>query len=320
MSRLKVSAPSNIALIKYMGKINHERNFPTNTSISYTLNHLRSWVELELNSDLQKDEWVPLAGYADPQLNQKGMERFLAHAAFVKQQLGVVENFVVRSANDFPGDCGLASSASSFAALTLALGTWAKEHHGVRKTPAELATLSQKGSGSSCRSFFSPWAIWSEDRVEPIDLGFDYLLHQVVVVHDERKEVSSSEAHRRVAQSSLFAGRPERANQRATGLIEALRQKDWRKIYEICWIEFQDMHALFETCSPPFGYMHPKSLEVLTAVRAIWNSQGDGPVVTMDAGPNVHLLWRPDQELPAKVFESTWKVRHRVFSSGVDAP
>lgn len=315
MAKIKVSAPSNIALIKYMGKLNHEQNFPTNDSLSYTLNHLRSWVEIEDSPSLTEDKWAALGGYADPHLNAKGMERFLKHASMLKKHFGIEGNFLVRSANDFPGDCGLASSASSFAALTMAFGAWAKEYKGQPASPAELAALSQKGSGSSCRSFFTPWALWSKEEVVAPELGYADLIHQVVVVHEERKEVSSSEAHKRVAASSLFLGRPERATQRCAHLMKALRAKDWAQIYEISWIEFQDMHALFETCSPPFGYMQPKSMEVLHALRAIWSSQGDGPIVTMDAGPNVHLLWRPDQEMNARLFESTWKVRHRVYSS-----
>ena len=46
MSKWVASAPSNIALIKYMGKTDEQDNRPTNRSLSYTLNHLRTTVEL----------------------------------------------------------------------------------------------------------------------------------------------------------------------------------------------------------------------------------------------------------------------------------
>jgi len=53
------------------------------------------------------------------------------------------------------------------------------------------------------------------------------------------------------------------------------------------------MHALFETSRPSFGYMTSGSLEVLRGVKQLtWEKSGDGPLVTMDAGPNVHLLYR----------------------------
>ena len=56
------------------------------------------------------------------------------------------------------------------------------------------------------------------------------------------------------------------------------------------------MHALFETAMPSFGYMSSGSLSVLKQLRDFWNVEGDGPLVTMDAGPNVHCLLRTHQE------------------------
>lgn len=318
MNTLKVSAPSNIALIKYMGKTDVGGNKPTNTSFSLSLPHLRTWVELEpLSAAAAADKWEPLAGMDDPKLSATARDRFTRHSAFVKQKLGLGGMFTIRSANDFPSDCGLASSASSFAALTKALYDWSRKDGGKELSVAEIAMLSRAGSGSSCRSFFDEWALWTPDTVKAVELPLSKPIHQVVIVHSEKKDVSSSEAHKRVVSSELFNGRPERADRRCEELLAAFRSADWKKIYELCWIEFQDMHALFETSRPPFGYFEPGSVEVLRAVREVWKSQNDGPVVTMDAGPNVHVLWRPDQALQARVFAATWKVRHQVISSPI---
>jgi diphosphomevalonate decarboxylase len=320
MKTLKVSAPSNIALIKYMGKTDLQGNRPTNTSFSLSLPHLRTWVELEpLPAASAADKWEPLAGMDDPKLSPAARDRFLKHSAFVKDKLGLQGTFTIRSANDFPSDCGLASSASSFAALTKALHQWSVEGGGKELPAGELAQLSRAGSGSSCRSFFETWALWTPTEVKPVELAFKNPIHQVVVVHSEKKDVSSSEAHKRVTSSALFSGRPERADQRCKELLAAFGAMDWKRIHELCWVEFQDMHALFETSGPPFGYFEPGSVEVLRAVREVWKSQNDGPVVTMDAGPNVHVLWRPEQAMQARVFASTWKVRHQVISSPLEA-
>lgn len=62
------------------------------------------------------------------------------------------------------------------------------------------------------------------------------------------------------------------------------------------------MHALFESSRPVFGYMSAGSMEVLNMARQLWHAQGDGPLVTMDAGPNVHLLYRKDQKALAASF------------------
>ena len=62
------------------------------------------------------------------------------------------------------------------------------------------------------------------------------------------------------------------------------------------------MHALFETSSPSFGYFEPQTLTLLNMAREYWLQNSDGPLVTMDAGPNVHLLWREDQQAHALDF------------------
>ena len=72
MKTIEASAPSNIALIKYMGKIRTESNLPTNASLSYTLENLRSFVTLESN-DTGVDEWKPLAGFAEFKLSEVGL-------------------------------------------------------------------------------------------------------------------------------------------------------------------------------------------------------------------------------------------------------
>jgi len=154
-------APSNIALIKYMGKVKTtERNRPTNSSLSYTLPHLRSRVEISyLDSDY--DEWQTLENknpWLPTMLSDRGRKRYLTHFEFLKQKMGVQGRFLVRSANNFPSDCGIASSASSFAALTLATYELAKSQNSKMDFDVyKLAELSRVGSGSSIRSFLSPF-------------------------------------------------------------------------------------------------------------------------------------------------------------------
>lgn len=322
-------ASSNIALIKYMGKLDtatgESGNKPTNSSLSYTLPHLSSFVVLEPSSLKAVDSWAPLTSHEGLrfealELSEKGRTRFLDHLANVKSMFGVRDSFLVRSVNDFPSDCGLASSASSFAALTMAAVEACADISGkARPSVYEAAEISRRGSGSSCRSFFAPWSQWgAEGAREVSDLPQTDLVHQVVVVNDSVKAVSSSLAHRRVATSDLFRGRPERAEERVHDFTRALRDNQWAQAFEIAWAEFWDMHALFETSRPSFGYMTAGSLDVLRTVRsATWDEKGDGPLVTMDAGPNVHLLYRNDDAgmAQARELEQVFQSRYQVFSS-----
>ena len=320
--RWEASAPSNIALIKYMGKRNFSTssadpanvNVAVNPSLSWTLDHLRSFVQLELLSadEKQSDSWQ-----SHPQwpleMSELGQQKYLAHLQRVKKIFSAEDYFFkIRSGNNFPADCGIASSASSFAALTLvaaqALSQLTKKP---LPAPEILADLSRQGSGSSCRSFFSGFVVWEERGVRQLPTATK-LYHQVVIVSGDKKQVSSSQAHQRVQSSLLMKQREERVQLRFTSLCEQLLSStaDWKKLYELTWSEFWDMHALFETSEPAFGYMTSKSLEILTNVREYWQQKQDGPLVTMDAGPNVHLLWRQDQKSMAQEFSQKnpqWK-------------
>ena len=305
MQQWLAHAPANIALIKYMGKDDHNTNLPANPSISYTLNHLKSSVSLESHPGKQ-DFWEPLEipGIDNFDLSRAGQQRFLQHLAFLKQHFSCTHGFIVRSNNNFPQSTGLASSASSFAALTqCAVQALCELTQQPLPSIEVIAQLSRHGSGSSCRSFFAPWALWENDTVTSIDLPYKELLHEVILVDHQIKAISSSKAHELVQSSPLYGSRAERARQNLNDLLIALRSTNWANAYDICWREFHDMHELFSTCSQPFTYMTDRSLEVLSQLQEGWHKQGDGPIVTMDAGPNIHLLYRPDQKEMARVFK-----------------
>lgn len=295
----EASAPSNIALIKYMGK-KTGGNIAVNSSLSWTLEHLRTFVQIEPLKGAEKDRWEPLnPGFV---LSTLGTEKFLKHFHFLKDKFGAKGSYLIRSGNNFPADCGIASSASSFAALTrcaaAAFSTTAAF------SDEELADLSRQGSGSSCRSLLPGWVAWEAKGVNRVHSPLNELIHAVALVSDSKKTVTSSEAHKKVATSLLMQGRAERAEKRFTELVKELKSvtPSWRRLFELTWADFWDMHALFETSSPPFGYMAEGSLKILNEAASLWTLEGEGPLVTMDAGPNVHLMWRPDQKNQADEF------------------
>lgn len=301
-------APSNIALIKYMGKQEGATNLPDNPSLSYTLNDLKSSVRLETLPG-KHNVWEPLnaPGIAPFILSEKGQARYLAHLDVLKQHFHYDGGFLVQSSNNFPQSTGLASSASSFAALTKCAVLALSELTGRELPSLECqAQLSRMGSGSSCRSFFSPWALWDGEDVTAVDLPYPTLEHQVILISHEEKQVLSSEAHRRVKTSPFYATRAMRAKAHLKSLMDAFAAKDWNSAFEVCWQEFEDMHHLFETCEKPFTYQTAATRTVLQQLQAFWREQGDGPLVTMDAGPNVHLLYRPDQAALKRAFFNTY--------------
>lgn len=294
-----------------MGKKDKSSNIPANVSFSYTLNQLKTFVrikKIEATDLRQEDRWSPFVreDLRPLELSEKGKKKFLDFFQVLKKEFRLTGFYEIESANNFPSDCGLASSASSFAALTQCAHEFYRQSQPGKLpvagyTAKELSKISQRGSGSSCRSFFSPWGLWHESGAEEIKLGLNQLQHMVILCDESVKSVSSSEAHLAVLTSDLFKGRPERANIRFQELVSILRGKigaaEWRQLFEICWNEFWDMHVLFHTSKPPFMYMNAESQFALTNILHFWKEDNDGPIVTMDAGSNIHLLFREDQNI-----------------------
>lgn len=327
-------APSNIALIKYMGKIEASMNRPANASVSYTLDHLKTRVRVRFeNGHPRPWVWRPLEaeGFHAPNLTVKGQERFLRHAERCAKRLDLrgEGSLVVESGNGFPSDCGLASSASSFAALTLAIAKLSGRDIENLSVRLELAELSREGSGSSCRSFFSPWAAWREEGASPVSGWPTSIRHLSLIVDDRKKEVSSSDAHVRVTTSLLFRGRVERAEERLRTLDDLMKRSAgsdgvhaWNRAAHLVWAESWDMHALFESSEPPFGYFVPDSIRALNLIRETASEMKANskdfrePMMTMDAGPNVHLLlWTGDKKAADEAEEFTRTLQNRLGKS-----
>jgi len=297
------TAPANIAIIKYMGKVG--LNEAVNSSISYTLDKFIVKVSLRPAPDWS---WHPLN--ADLQLSNLQQDRFFNHAKFLAKHFNIDQSFAIGSGGNFPVNCGIASSAASFAALTAVFGYLATKNREV--SMAEITSLSRVGSGSSCRSFYKGWVLWGS-QVETCDSCFDDCISQVVLVDSSCKSVSSSAAHKRVSTSLLFANRANRANSRLAEVIKALNES-WYNLYKLAWQDFWDMHALFHTADPAFSFITADTMFILQTIQQYWQEHKDGPLITLDAGANVHLLYRQDQQDLAKKIYDLFIDKYRVIN------
>ena len=284
---IRVKAPSNIALVKYMGKTDAKDNLACNHSLSLTLGNLYSEVRMAPSRD-----WH--ARVINPERALNFLKRLEVELPPVLEPMGYrCQSGPVsfESSNTFPAGAGIASSASAFAALTTAYAmivcpevvqNW--EDKGLR---GELAALSQKGSGSSCRSFLGPFVRWDGRRVHEVSSSLN-LCDLVLLVDAGKKAVGSSEAHQRVLTSPLWSGRIERANDRCDRVQEALQNNRFQDLAREVWAEAWEMHSLFHTTEPPFSYWKPGTMELLEFLGP-WAEQGR-MAVTLDAGPNLHVI------------------------------
>jgi len=295
-----------------MGKADSTKNLPCNDSLSMTLRELCTVVEVEAQATFS---WIPEAPSAKvkykltvPDLSQKGVERILSHVHRVIEsapkwiskydlEYSAPRGLSLKTANTFPSSAGVASSASSFAAVTLAtLRLGVSDEEKFQRVWSEslefrvqAAELSRQGSGSSCRSMDGPWVKWESEKVRVVNSNLPELCHMVLLVSGAPKEVGSSEAHHRVKSSPLWLGRVERANNRGVKLEQFLQDGNLVAISRLVWEEFIEMHSLFHTSQPDFTYWEPKTLEILNWIRPLV-IRGTAPIVTMDAGANIHLI------------------------------
>ena len=279
---ITITMPSNIALIKYMGKINQQLNLPSNDSLSITLERFHSTCTIKSSNE---DGWV---NHPQTPLNQKEQQRALKHAQMIKENFGFNGHWTISCYNNFPKSAGIASSASSMAALSKACVKFIEANMNIPKLKTtEIAALSQKGSGSSCRSFFSPIAVWKNQDMFALKCPFD-LVHCVVLFDASEKKISSSKAHQLVSKSPQLNDRVKRANGRVKDIIDAIQKKDWLTIVQISKEDSKDMHQLLESVG--VQYRNENTHTFFQELEEFSKDAHDKILTTMDAGPNIHII------------------------------
>lgn len=293
MIQTESTMPSNIALVKYMGKSQLNVNQAANASISMTLPHLTSTCIIKENA-LQEDRFI--VDKRTPLTSQE-QQKALIHVTRLKAHFQANDcHMDITSFNAFPASCGLASSASSMAAITKAVVSFIceKQNRSLPDTQT-LAQLSQLGSGSSCRSFFGPFALWHGEQKASLGCPIE-IHHRVIMISSSEKKIKSSQAHKIISASSELPNRIQRANKRVAELIPALVEGDWSAMRYITESDSKDMHWLLEHNG--IYYRNSEVTDCFEKLKSFLHQKPDfQPITTMDAGPNIHVLLR-DIDLP----------------------
>lgn len=310
----KWRCPSNIALVKYWGKRDFQK--PMNPSLSFVLQNAftETSVELHKNGD-QKVEF-----YFEGVASSFGgrIEKYLDH---VSGRLPWINkyNFRIHSSNSFPHSAGIASSASSFGALALCLTELDFAMSGKEtdspdfwRTASELARM---GSGSACRSVYPDFAIWgktqlfescSDEHAIPISEGihpvFSRLRDAILMVDSGTKKVSSSAGHRLMDEHHYQRSRIAQAHENINELYLALLTGNQEKFIDVVENEALSLHAMMMTSNPSVILLKPNSLELIGRIRRFREKTQIPVCFTIDAGPNIHLLYFQDNELDVKAF------------------
>lgn len=311
-----VSAPTNIACIKYWGKACKEYNTPINSSVSVTLDQAdlcavttasasylfkqdRLWLNGEEEIDAHKSKRFRACIDGVKRLASDRIDPTTGQV-IVKKEEWQSMHFHISSYNTFPTAAGLASSAAGYAALVAALAklVCAKETF-----PGELTTIARQGSGSACRSLMGGFVAWRKGGEK--DDWSDSLAEQVadenhwpeiraliLVVSDLKKDTSSTSGmSNSVATSELLRHRAKDVVPKRMEVIEkAWLERDFETFGKTTMMDSNQFHATCLDTYPPIFYMNDVSKSVIRIVHVYNEWAGEiRAAYTFDAGPNAVL-------------------------------
>lgn len=304
-------SPSNIALVKYWGK--YDLQIPANPSVSITLS--ACYTETLVQCLEGEGEETALEFLFEGQKKPLFEEKLLRFCRSLSEEKSFLrgKKLMVQSRNTFPHSAGIASSASGMSAFCLALCSLEQELAGTLANDEEFfreaSRLSRLASGSASRSVYGGYVIWGEHPsqsgssnlyAKPVDWkihpDFSGLNDWIVVCDKVEKAVSSRTGHALMKGHPYAAARFAEARSNISKLKEALEAGDWNAFAFLVEQEALTLHAMMFTSSPWFVLMKPQTLTVLEKLRQFREQTGSRLCFTLDAGPNVHLLF-PDSEL-----------------------
>jgi diphosphomevalonate decarboxylase len=292
MNQATALAHPNIAFIKYWGDKDPDLRIPMNGSLSMNLDCLYSRTAVEFDPGLKSDQ-LTIGGRVPPEIAVQRVNRFLNQ---VRHLAGFHTFAKVTSENNFPTGSGIASSASGFAALSLAASTAA----GLDLDQRELSRLARLGSGSACRSIPGGFVEWLPGGDDESSYAISIAAHDhwdlhdcIAVVSREHKQTGSAAGHSLAASSPLQKSRVTDTGRRIDLCRNAILFRDFQAFAEIVELDSNLMHAVMMTSQPQLYYWQPATLDVMQCVIE-WRAGGIPVCFTIDAGPNVHVITTGD--------------------------
>lgn len=306
-STISWRCPSNIAIVKYWGK--KGKQIPCNSSLSMTLSQSFTEINLDFFEKKHADK-IELNYFFDNKKNElfeNRIQQYLndqsAYFPFLKK-VGIN----IHSQNSFPHSAGIASSASAFGAMALALLDAAQLFEGKAMQEdflQEASLLARLGSGSACRSLFPNYALWGANKdipnsvdeyaipIHDVHANFMNMRDAIIIVDENPKKVSSSKGHSLMNNHVYASRRFEQANEHTKRLADILRNGDYEEFIQIAESEALTLHAMMMSSEDYFILMKPETLTVIEKVISFRKESKIPLCFTLDAGPNVHLLY-PD--------------------------
>ena len=305
--QVKWIAPSNIALVKYWGKKNVQ--LPENPSISFTLSNSITNTEVIYSLKKRKKEFVDFDYFFEGNPKKEFDTKIQLFFNRIQKYVPWIKNFYfkINSNNSFPHSSGIASSASFMASLSLCLMDIEKNLFPEMKLDYfnnKASFLSRLGSGSASRSIKGPICIWgsspslkNSNDYYAIEFGrnihdvFKCYRDTILIIDDKKKKISSSKGHDLMKNHTFSNQRIIQSNENFDSLIHILKTGDLESFIKIVELEALSLHALMMTSNPSFILIKPETLNAINKIIDFRETTKTPICFTLDAGPNLHLLY-----------------------------
>ncbi len=309
-----VTAPVNIATLKYWGKRDRFLNLPTNSSISVTLSQddLKTTTSVCYSKNFESDA-LYLNGSEESlssprqQSCLKLLRKYRSEKEEQDPSLDKIASLPLHivSVNNFPTAAGLASSAAGYAAMVYSIA----KLYQLDLDRSELSKIARQGSGSACRSLYGGFVAW---EMGSLDNGSDSKAVQIaprshwpgikaviLVVSAAKKEVPSTGGMQlTVKTSDLFDYRVKQVvPARYEEMKKAILAKDFGVFAELTMKDSNSFHAVCLDSYPPIFYMNDTSKRIVKVITTINEAYGRNVAAyTFDAGPNAVIYYEEKDE------------------------
>lgn len=266
----------NIAVVKYWGKADAINNMPSTPSISFPLTRFLTETFVEHSAE----DVFHLDGQKVP-VTEK-MHRVIE---VFRKRAGDNAPVSIRSSSNFPHSCGLASSASGFAALVLALD----DFYGLALPEEELCAIARLGSGSAGRSTSTGIHLFDGTSIRKLPPWKEIRILSIIL-SPSPKDVPSTEGMARTeSTSNFYRERLARAEAKIKAMVQCISQKDFDTFAEMTMRESNELHGILMETYPPIRYICDKGFQVIQMCHKL-NVGGTKAAYTFDAGPNPFLI------------------------------
>ena len=182
--------------------------------------------------------------------------------------------------------------------------------------------LARLGSGSASRSIYGGVVTWghfeneesSDEYATPLTgmhACFEDYRDSILIVDSKPKAVSSSQGHKIMNVSPYANVRFEGARRKIKELIKVMRTGDLERFVTIVENEALELHGMMLASN--YMLIKPQTLSLIEELRSFRKENAVPVCFTLDAGPNLHLLYPSAYAQKVKGFIDQMKPHYESF-------